>query len=260
MGLLSYVMQKYYSEGQIDGLLNKAELYLKTNFSPMDLIKKKYFLDKIGLFVKNNSKFFLEFESGFDNETKSTSISTSDFWNGTLQKNSWICFENDELVSVLQLLSNKDKNDIKKIYVKKLSDKYILFLPVYNNNENISKNLNEIEKDIIYFIKNEIIDEKIIHSLMSNKIATLLLISDKEKKLFNDIKQTVNNSDIIVQDENNIKLVLFTEDEIDIELYKYQLLITLKNIYPESKQSDIEIKFVGICSTLNDIKNFICKD
>jgi hypothetical protein len=71
------------------------------------------------------------------------------------------------------------------------------------------------------------------------------------------IKQTVSDFDIFKQNEDIIKLILFTQTEIDLELYKIQLIKTLKSLDNDIKCENLNIESAGYCSSVKGIKTFI---
>lgn len=260
MGLLQYVLQNFSRLQQNnDGLLKKAEYFLQSDICNFEKIARKYTLDKLALFVKDGNNFFISYSYGFNKESITKSFSTCDFWNGTVNTDKWNVYEKEDLIPFLQLLSSDDKFNIEKIYIKRINNESIIFIPEYIYRHFVQLNLQLIEDDILAFLEKDFIDDNIRKGLDISSKASLFTVTCNFdlNTLYNFINQTIFDYDLCIFSKDIIRIVLFSEDEIDLELYKFQLVKTLKEMNPDFRNIDLQFEYAGCCTSIQGIKAFI---
>ncbi|MBQ0166955.1 MAG: hypothetical protein KBT02_07615 [Treponema sp.] len=120
MGLYSRIVS--YINNKHPGLLKLAEKELENN--PVVLFNteiRSLNIEKACILVCNDGVFRLFLSSGFSQDKLSDSISTSDFWDGTLPHQDWVHYSHDEATPFLQLFSKDDVSDIAKLHIKRFS-------------------------------------------------------------------------------------------------------------------------------------------
>lgn len=260
MGLLNRILNEKTTEPEKDGLLKKAEDILSEEEKAFRILLNRLNVVKAALFSLDKNFYTIQYSCGLEEDSVHLSKSTKDFWDGLNLTFDFVFKTGEDLNPFYQFFSEKDKINLTGLYITKLHSQDILLLPVYN--ERIIENILEIKEEITSFLNNDI--DFIIKSSLSHGNKALLLILSKENNFsqyeIDSIKQTVASKDLFSSDENIIKLVLFTQSEIDIDLYKIQLLKTLKLIDEEIHLEQINIESAGYCSTLQGIKTFISKE
>ncbi len=132
MGLLSRISAGLETPAEItkesssDQVVSAASDSEKLSF--FDFIHKNS-LSHCCIFKKINSIFVSSFSWGFDGDTILQSISTSDFWEGTIKPEQWNTFSREEnsLNTMLQFFSEKLKSNFNFVYVYEIND-YILLI------------------------------------------------------------------------------------------------------------------------------------
>lgn len=254
MGLLNYIKNNYDSKNNKSGLLKKADNFLHM-LSAFEKLSINNNLDKIAILEKFENYYLIKYSYNFTDASIQQSMSTHDFWVGTLTNNNWNTFSNENAIPFMQLLSQKDKETIENFCIKRLNDDYIILIPFKDNN---NYDLLKIENDI----KNFLYDYKktILQGLHKYKNGALLIINSDTYSIddyFLYIKKIICKDDLCIKSKNYIKLVLFSDDEIDIELYKYQIVKTLSNFNTQFNSIKLDIQIAGYSNSYIDIKTFI---
>ena len=114
---------------------------------------KKFNISLCAVFSKIDNNYLITNSVGFDGISIISSISTNDFWDGTINNpNKWYSFTtNSEMVPFFQLFSFNQKDKIKGIYICRFEDKVFMvcstesisFIP----NDSIIKELSFINFD-----------------------------------------------------------------------------------------------------------------
>ncbi len=113
------------------GLLSAAEkntvLSVKTSFQEW---AEKKGLSHCGVFCSEGGLMLLKYAYGMDVQTVFKSISTKDFWNGSVRSGSWITLdrESPNFSAFTQFLSPEAKEDAKCFRLLKFLDKKNLFI------------------------------------------------------------------------------------------------------------------------------------
>lgn len=89
---------------------------------------KKFNISLCALFSKIDNNYLITNSVGFDGISIISSISTNDFWDGTINNpNKWYSFTtNSEMVPFFQLFSFNQKDKIKGIYICRFEDKVFM--------------------------------------------------------------------------------------------------------------------------------------
>lgn len=129
MGLYDRVIS--YIHNKHPGLLKLAESELENN--PAVIFNneaRKLNIKKACILVRNDDFYRLFISTGFSSQTLSDSVSTSDFWDGTLPHSDWASFSHENAVPYLQLFSKDDVSDIAKLHIKRFcaSDIHYIFI------------------------------------------------------------------------------------------------------------------------------------
>ena len=63
--------------------------------------------------------------------------------------------------------------------------------------------------------------------------------------------------DIIYADNNTIKIIRFSNTDLDHELYAYQLKKTISPVFSPDKADLIDIQFIGSSADINELADFL---
>ncbi len=120
MGLYDRVTS--YIHNKHPGLLRLAESELENN--PAVIFNndaRKLNVQKACILVRNDDFYRLFISTGFSSQNLSDSVSTSDFWDGTLPQSDWASFSHENAVPYFQLFSKNDVSDIAKLHIKRFN-------------------------------------------------------------------------------------------------------------------------------------------
>lgn len=136
MGLYDKVVT--YFQDRHPGLLKLAENELENN--PAVIFNneaRKLNIKKACILVCNDDYYRLFLSTGFSTEILSDSISTSDFWDGTLHHSDMVNLSHDEANPFLQFFSKDDVSDIANLHIKRFtaSDIKYIFMAAENGLE-----------------------------------------------------------------------------------------------------------------------------
>lgn len=273
MGLLSHICQK---ENSSQGLLERAlKFEKKLNFNVW--AKENSFL-QCGILEEIFDHYFFTHLIGFPLNTIAQSFSTKDFIEGVFKGESLLEFENENLIQLLQLFSEKSRQTIQKIYVLPflLNDekKYFVFCGNFSSEELKSKQ-NKIQKDLQNILSNE---EKTIQKKEEEqfenekKIPAVLLIFSLKlsfNSLFNNnynfpenVKQKMKiiaqgivlNSlaplfskpnKIVSGDDCELKAIIFSKDDIETDLLQFHLNKKIQFLFENDSTSNLLILNAG---------------
>ena len=119
MGLLSHMEdilardKALRSSGSMDDSIQKKKIEDYHSFSERAALKQSAVLVPFG------RRFFMRYEHGFDAVSIFKSISSVDFWNGTLpQHQQWHTFSGDDLEPFYQLFSNEFNHNLTDLHIK----------------------------------------------------------------------------------------------------------------------------------------------
>ncbi|MCF0241814.1 MAG: hypothetical protein HUK25_04205 [Treponema sp.] len=232
MGLLSYIesgSEKIYSNTDIskkESLLERA-MALSKGLSFFEFIKK-YNLSHCAIFKKTGVKYSMHFSAGFDAETILESISTADFWNGTIENDKWFFYnkENNSINEILQLFSSELKEKISFAQIFK-HENYILLI-AQSDNDTSDYSLSDMALDFVdlnYSKENKIV-------FKNNSNYNFKICVDYSKALDKTVNSLIYKSEII----NNIKSAFITEF-----IFHSAELIDTPNAF--GTESEFKVKF-----------------
>lgn len=120
MGLYDRVLS--YIKNRHPGLLKLAEDELENNpVVVFNTISRKLNIAKACVLVCNDGYYRLFLSAGFSDNILSESISTSDFWDGTLPHQDWLHTSEEKNIPFLQFFSKDDVSDISRLHVKRFT-------------------------------------------------------------------------------------------------------------------------------------------
>ncbi len=259
MGLLQKVTEcDLNKKSNYVGLLKKS-LMLSLNHK-LDFFEfaQKYKIPIFASFKKHNDKFLISECFGFDGISILSSISTSDFWKGTIKsQNKWYEFstKNNNLLSFYQFFSFEQKDKINFVYINVLDNETILMIcdkvenecifckdiiEDYKNIQNQQKiNLSEFNRnkdDVIN--KYSINFESVIKDFIANNLKNIeyneYFTDVLSKEVFYTLKQLFAFPDYIAQKNPfEYNILLFSKQKLPDELFKAQLKSSFKSIFNE---------------------------
>jgi len=155
MGLLSRISAGF------DTPAEKESPQILSGLSFFDFTKK-YSLPHSAVFTECNSFFVFSAASNLDGDTILQSISTSDFWEGTVENNKWTFFSKEEsnLNIILQFFSDNLKSKINFVNIYRNNDK--ILLAAYESKPDYGDILKSIAEDFVHIneFNKPVFDEK----------------------------------------------------------------------------------------------------
>lgn len=127
MGLYDKVVS--YFKNKHPGLLKLAESELENNPSVIfNNEARKLNIKKACILVCNDDFYRLFLSTGFSNDILSESVSTIDFWDGTLPHSDWLNLSHEEANPFLQLFSKDDVSSIARLHIKRFTASDIKYI------------------------------------------------------------------------------------------------------------------------------------
>lgn len=165
------------------GLLSKTISLANSNKIDFKQFTKKYNISLCAVFSKINNDYIITDSIGFDGISIISSISTSDFWEGTIKnKIDWLFYKtNEEMLPFYQLFSFNQKDKITGIVIKRLEDKILM---VCSTNSFIFEPTPELSQDLLN-----------ISFLYNNKINIENITKQKDEEIYKfelDFSSAVN--------------------------------------------------------------------
>lgn len=139
MGLYDRVVS--YIRTRHPGLLKLAENELENN--PVVMFNNKarsLNIRKACILVCNDDYYRLFVSTGFSEDKLADSVSTSDFWDGTVPHSDWVTVNHDEASAYLQFFNSDDISSISKLHIKRFSAseiQYVFIAAETDDNQNI---------------------------------------------------------------------------------------------------------------------------
>lgn len=119
MGLLSHMEAILASDSSFWDAGSMADSSQKQKIADYHSFSKRTALKQSAVLVPFGRRFFMRYEHGFDAETIFKSISSVDFWNGTIPQNQqWHSFSGDELEPFYQLFSKDCIHNLTHLHIK----------------------------------------------------------------------------------------------------------------------------------------------
>lgn len=212
----------------------------------------KHNLSHCAVFQRVNTFYVFSHSFGFDGETILQSISTSDFWEGTVKENKWNFFSRDEnnLNTVLQFFSINLKTNIS--YVNIFFGQNKILLTAFESKPDYGNQLDEISKDFLSIDFDKFQTEKrksesslILHMDIKNASSKIL------RNLNTEIKSVMENSfltetyaalktlidspsSVNITENKIISISLESKSHITKETLEVFLKNALKNIFKDA--------------------------
>jgi hypothetical protein len=289
MGLLSSIEStsgKKHSQPQkpINGLLAKADLLAKGSVNFQQWADKKH-IAHAGLFMNINNMYMIVHAYGLDSITIAKSVSTLDFWKGTLpDMNKWMTYSASEkkIEGFYQLLSTELKGKVHQLSFFRSSNNNIILM-IINTGEPV---INMSEETLPSFIQENRTDFSslttafrsglgISHaqlflaclkpavetSYKSVKAVPDIFHAQITKTIFEQsffyIKRTfqVPNSCCMGTNEE-IKIILFSRSQLSEKVLQVHLAQLLKPVLGQPAETILLLP-AGFCDRLKNIQDFL---
>lgn len=242
---------------------------------------KKYNISLCAVFSKIDNNYIITNSIGFDGISIISSISTTDFWNGTIKNsNEWQSFTtNSEMIPFYQLFSFNFKDKINSIYIHRFGDKIFMacsaenfsFIPnnaITNDLSNISFKTENSNSDYsINLEKNENIykyqlDVKNAIEFHIQKNLRLLEYKNTiqetiSNEIVNFLKRSFSSPHLISSNEYGIfNIAYISETEVPEQLIKTHLIKELGSILDDESKL-IAFTNLGKSNSYKDVIDFL---
>ena len=307
MGLYKLITEHYLKfredNASFHGLLKHAEHILSSSqfssHTDEPFVFFSSFVEELGfskacILLTDDNQFKVFFTYGFDKISSQKSVSSKDFWDGTIPSEEWISVYGEDTVSFRQLFSDDDNAEISMLHIKKInidSEQCIIIITENTKQSLVDTDLVDIVlPSLIPQINNCMETRRITsgtsfatkfetavnteNSLIENAKGFMFTVSldnyfksfdylspEAEMLLFKSLHYAISIltklPDIIYADNNTIKIIRFSNNELDEELYAYQLKKTISPVFSADKADFIEIQCTGSSSDINDLVDFL---
>lgn len=265
------------------GLLEKSISISKDKTVFFSQFVKKYGFNICALLERKDLSFFITQSVGFDCTSLICSVSSSDFWNGTLkEKNKWYSFtKNESLLPFFQLFSFSLKEKISSLHISFINENTILMLCNITDSSIINSKLflddcRVLQKDDyspkkidLSFIKTEQINYKKISIDFSVLLNKLLKQNLKEQSLITNIKNIillkiqslleqffVQPNFVIVTSSGIFKVLFLITESLTFELIESHIKYLLSSFFNDEEKL-IQIIDEGISLTKTQALSFL---
>lgn len=289
-GLLR-LAQKYLTENThtiCDPFMLDEPFYQFHNFS------SELELFKTALFVPHNKQYTILFSHNLDNVSIQKSVSSYDFWNGILSSSSWVSFSDSALSSFSQFFSESDRDAIKSINARWVCiglKKCIFLVCTSKSKETVdyvsldevipslisgltktvdnympdSSLQNDLFNEISCYIRDglKVFNKAHCFELSNDEIINSSILAKNEKKyiifeLFCRMKfATVKPNICFLSNDHTLKLILFSHEDIDPDMYQMYLQQNLEEYFLPETVSAFVIKDKNVLTSNIDIENFL---
>ncbi|MFA6855686.1 MAG: hypothetical protein WCR31_00625 [Treponema sp.] len=297
MGLLSRIStelpaQVSYGESKNTGLLSKtSKLFERPVFTLFSEICNAYSFSHCALFTNINDVFIMTQCQGIDAKTVASSISSRDFWNGTIgNPDSFVNVKKSDnnFSGFYQLFSSLFNEQIEGLHFLRITDDCIFANIDFDSyKDDLSVSPAELRNVIIRYLaslKNETgtfispklncdfthftaflfllsvktaVNSSVSDADISNKFIHDSLFSIIYNEIFSMLKQHFAEPNFCIQSGNGeIKLILFAQNEIDDTILQYHISHTLQPVLSTYSNSVIILK-TGTASSEEGIHQFI---
>ena len=249
---------------------------------------------KVCILLPDENQLKIFFSSGFDSATFQKSESTKDFWDGTLPSEDWFLATGEDLVSFRQLFSDSDNAEISMLHLKKIviSEEPCILIIAENTKQSLvdTDMVDLVLPSLIPHIQSCLDTKRITsgttfatrfetavnaeNSLIENAKGFMFSVSldkyfesfdnltpEAEHLLFKSLHYTIGIltklPDIIYADYKTIKIIRFSNNDLDEELYAYQLKKTVSPIFSADKADLIDIQYLGSATDINELADFL---
>lgn len=273
-----------FQKSNPEGLLKKT-LSILNKKTELDFFEftKKYSLKFCAIFLKSENLFYISKSIGFDGKSIINSVSTQSFWTGSIEKEGWHFFDKKDakIKQFYQFFSFELKDSFDYLYVW-YSQNQILMIPSVHKFE--QSELTSISNDLptlceysakfdlslldndykLSFFKYNIDILKPISMYIEKNVDNTsfisLLKSSLISELFGRLQQYFSYPNIVLMDDNsNVKVLVASKKEINLELLKTHLLLNIENVI-ENFSEYMEISSEGISKSFSDASSFLKVD
>lgn len=284
MGLLSRIESIAQHK---TGLLARAEHFESEKVFFYDWIISQN-ITQCGIFASQDNFFYLKKSFGLDLGTISNSISTEAFWDGIIKDNNWNYFNGESLTPLFQLFSDKQKDNINSISILPFCEnnkKYFLLI-INGENKDFDSKIEQYRSNLINLIKNPSFNFSIQEEILENgfeiskanlfilslklcfedsfaqldsKFANLLAETSMDEIYFRMSKLFSKPNYSSLGQNNEIKFVMFSKDDIDDKLIQFHINNSLKSFFMQDTSSKILVLPAGICPNKKGTVDFLLK-
>ena len=306
MGLYKLITENYLNfrkDASLKGLLAHAEHILRSaqfsSHTDEPFIFFNSFVEDLGfskmcVLLTDENLFKMYFSYGFDSSTFQKSISTIDFWDGTVPSDEWFSVSGEDAVPFRQLFSDDDNAEISILHIKRIfvNNEPCIIIIAENTKQSLvdTDMVDVVLPSLTPHIQNCIETKRVTsgtyfatkfetavnteNSLIENANGFMFSVSLNEyfksfenlsteaqsllfKSLHYAISILTKLPDIIYADNNTIKIIRFSNTDLDHELYAYQLKKTISPVFSPDKTDLIDIQFIGSSSDINELADFL---
>lgn len=264
------------------GLLQKTiNLSTKQKIS-FSQFTKKHNVSLCAVLTKSEQEFLITASKGFDCISIVSSVSSADFWEGTIkEKNKWYSFTNNaQMLPFYQFFSFDQKDKINSIHIYFTNENKILLICDNNansliENQDFISDFNLIDfniKEQINFdqfekSKNEIANKycidfsKSIESIIKNNLRKTEYADILKNTIYNQfdscLKQLFNQPNYVCNKNNGIFNILYiTQNEIPINLLRAHLVNSFKS-FLQDEADKIIIEEMGKAASFKELIDFL---
>ena len=230
------------------------------------------------IFSRFGDTFVITKSIGLDATSIVTSVSSKDFWDGTIGfEKTCRTYKNEGLVGFYQLFSKELKEKIATLHFSRTNDDSIFMnitskgfpeslLPVLSNYTFIKKESEDFsvepcgyEAQLLLLSTNNTISNILENANLSNAAVKTALHESLYTSFFVKISQTLERPNFCTQGKNGeIKIVLFSNSPISEELLQHHLINFSENFFDNLASKLILIK-AGKSSSIKEIESFCAK-
>lgn len=286
MGLLSV------ATGKNAGLLKKAQEASRLTFQQWAEDKG---IEHCGVFCEQGGLMMLKLAYGIDALSVFSSISTKDFWTGSIRSNSWVTLdrESPNFTAFTQFLSPEARGSVKSFRILKVSDKESLniFFAYSDKPAGLLRASAEFSAELLSVLESHAASlfeqptYESIKGLTQNNKARLCLISTKraldettknievseltiQKILINTVFEEIffktkklfaNPGAIYSEDSGEIKAAATINSDIEDEILKDQLFLEYKDLIGVEAAKKIIILTAGYSDIDEEIIDYLLR-
>jgi hypothetical protein len=290
MGLLSHISAE---ESKKTGLLAKtSQLAAKPVFSSFSDFGRKYQFSHCALLSVVNGSFVMTHCYGIDARTVAASVSSRDFWDGTIGSSRAFCSykkPDNKLSAFYQFFSGYFRERLKGLHILRISGDCIFLAADIEQYAEPSVPADELKNMLLnFFLSSDAAKKETLPDMNTGFIhcdAFLLLLSVKiainssirnadipDTTLYDSIFKTVYTElfsllekhlalpDFCMRSENGeMKIIIFSKKHFDDALLQYHIMRCFSSVLGSSADSVILLK-AGTTSADKDVCNFVLEE
>lgn len=294
MGLLSHIINAdKQSTQKSEGLLAKASaltssIQVQVRDVSLSDFAEKHNINHCALYSRidddESDKIIITDCIGLDADTVIKSVSSVDFWRGTLEQPLQLkTYSGSECNQFFQFFSEDTAHQISKLFFIRANDDTVFMACEFDGEQIDLPSSNDVNKIMLYRQADFIVAEDFVDGFKKGSSANLFLISvkfatdnvissteasltDNEKNIISraiysmivsEISRSLSSIDKICYDGNGeIKVVMFASDKIDDQLLQFHLASSLEKLIGSEAQS-VEVMLFDSVTTSQDIELFL---